>query len=223
MQRVRTVWFAASVIIHAMVMVGVAWYQAGHGVVAYGQAPIRLYITREASTETSGGGVPGSMQNVLGPQRVEVAADRARKVVVPAPGPHAVDSALVRIVKPSSQKLVPGQVSLAELHGAEAVSRQVMPGLVTGAHAIHAIVPVYPMGSRRTGEEGVVRVAVEIASSGKPMDVEIVRSSGYPRLDRAACVALMQARFAPAVRYGRPSTSMKTFEFVFELNDTERS
>jgi len=217
------VWFAASVIIHVVIMVGVAWVQAGRGVVAYGEAPIRLHITREASTETSGGGVPGSMQSVLGPQRAEVATDRARKVVVPVPGPHAVDGALVRIMQPPAQKLVPGPVSLTELHGAEAASRQVTAGLETGAHAIHAIVPVYPIGSRRTGEEGVVRVAVEIASSGEPMDVEIVQSSGYPRLDRAACVALMRARFAPAVRHGRPSTSMKTFEFVFELNDTQRS
>ena len=57
------------------------------------------------------------------------------------------------------------------------------------------IKPRYPFGSRVRGEEGVVKVRVCVTPSGRSGSVEIVESSGFRALDRAAVDAVRKARF----------------------------
>ena len=79
--------------------------------------------------------------------------------------------------------------------------------------------PVYPLYSRIRGEEGSVVVVVEVLADGGAGDVEVVRSSGYHRLDRAVLRALRKATFIPARMDGRPVRSRKRLTFRFELDD----
>lgn len=58
--------------------------------------------------------------------------------------------------------------------------------------------PPYPSVSRRMGEEGEVRLRVLVDATGHPQQVEIERSSGYPRLDQAALDTVRRWRFVPA-------------------------
>jgi protein TonB len=58
--------------------------------------------------------------------------------------------------------------------------------------------PVYPSMSRRHGEEGKVVLRVRVGVQGTSLTVEIKQSSGHPRLDEAARVAVEQWRFVPA-------------------------
>lgn len=60
--------------------------------------------------------------------------------------------------------------------------------------------PVYPVLSRRLGEQGRVVLHVRVLSSGMPAEVEIRISSGFPRLDQAAREAVTQWRFTPSRR-----------------------
>ena len=55
--------------------------------------------------------------------------------------------------------------------------------------------PRYPMGSRRRGEEGLVRLLVRVLPSGRAEKVDVATTSGYPALDQAAVDAVKKARF----------------------------
>jgi len=46
--------------------------------------------------------------------------------------------------------------------------------------------PVYPAESRAAGEHGVVMVKITVNADGRPTAVSVAKSSGFPRLDRAA-------------------------------------
>lgn len=58
--------------------------------------------------------------------------------------------------------------------------------------------PVYPVVSRRLGEEGRVVLRVRVNAEGLPVLVEIRQSSGFQRLDEAARAAVERWRFVPA-------------------------
>lgn len=64
--------------------------------------------------------------------------------------------------------------------------------------------PEWPRRSQELGEHGVVLLRVLIGVDGRAHKVEIVRSSSYPRLDRAARDAVLQWRFVPGKRGGVP-------------------
>ncbi len=76
--------------------------------------------------------------------------------------------------------------------------------------------PRYPSLSVRAGEEGTVLCRIRIASDGSVSEVEIVESSGFPRLDQAAREGLLRWRFAPTIEAGVPvaSTLLHPVEFL---------
>ena len=90
------------------------------------------------------------------------------------------------------------------------------PGLV-GAEVLSLPEPVYPVLSRKKGEEGRVVIELEISAKGKVLKAEVANSSSYPRLDRAALVAVKVAAFSPATEYGRPVESELKVAYRFEL------
>jgi len=79
--------------------------------------------------------------------------------------------------------------------------------------------PIYPRYSRLRGEEGNVVVSVDISASGKIGEVEVVSSSGYSRLDRAAIIALSGVKFIPARLNGKSIPSKKEIAFIFKLEN----
>ena len=62
--------------------------------------------------------------------------------------------------------------------------------------------PVYPSLSKRSGESGVVIVAVYYSAAGYAKRAEIFKSSGFERLDRAARDAVMASQVTPFRRAG---------------------
>jgi protein TonB len=58
--------------------------------------------------------------------------------------------------------------------------------------------PGYPSISRRLGEEGVVMLRVYVSAKGTPDQIQLLKSSGFDRLDQAAQSAVSKWRFAPA-------------------------
>ncbi len=57
--------------------------------------------------------------------------------------------------------------------------------------------PVYPSASTRLGEYGRVIVHVVVEVDGRPGQVNVKKSSGFPRLDAAAREAMQRCRFIP--------------------------
>jgi protein TonB len=74
--------------------------------------------------------------------------------------------------------------------------------------------PPYPPTSLRMNEQGSVLLAIKVESNGTASDVNVVRSSGFPRLDDAAIKAALRWRYVP--RGGgtpRPDTYQYTVRF----------
>lgn len=109
-----------------------------------------------------------------------------------------------------------------------------LPDPSLGARAMGAVVPPgadasfrnappqYPPESRRRGEEGSVRLALRISASGQVVAGEVVGSSGFEALDRAALEAARGWRFRPATEGGIPVAATLTTNVVFRLEDGRR-
>lgn len=63
---------------------------------------------------------------------------------------------------------------------------------------------VFPTASQELGESGLVTLEVLVDVDGRAKDVQVTKSSGYPRLDRAAVTAMKAARFKPYIHNGVP-------------------
>ena len=72
-----------------------------------------------------------------------------------------------------------------------------LPREIVASDVIERVRPVYPLASRRRGEEGEVRILVKLGSGGGIVSVEVVNSSGYPSLDSSALAAVKKWRFSP--------------------------
>lgn len=79
-------------------------------------------------------------------------------------------------------------------------------------------VPKYPWLARRAGEEGRVVVRVAVNAKGRVDHVEVTRSSGHARLDRAALKALRNWRFVPAKHNGYPAAGTVEVPVTFRLS-----
>jgi protein TonB len=56
----------------------------------------------------------------------------------------------------------------------------------------------YPQLALERGEQGLVRYRVNVDPEGRASDCEVIRSSGFARLDRLTCTAAVhRARFTP--------------------------
>jgi protein TonB len=78
--------------------------------------------------------------------------------------------------------------------------------------------PVYPPLSRRLGEQGLVVVRVQIDETGRPVEVTVSVSSGFPRLDEAAIAAVRRARFVPHSEGGRARPAYALVPIRFDLS-----
>ncbi|MGC7406688.1 energy transducer TonB [Pandoraea pneumonica] len=78
---------------------------------------------------------------------------------------------------------------------------------------------VYPTQSRRVGEEGTVTLRLVIDTRGVVSSANVVKSSGFPRLDQAARTAALAMRCAPPMQNGRAVEAAATKPFNFNLND----
>ncbi len=78
--------------------------------------------------------------------------------------------------------------------------------------------PVYPILSRRRGEQGKVLLLVQVSAQGMAERVEIQESSGHTRLDSAALEAVKRWRFVPARRGDVAVAASVVVPIVFRLD-----
>jgi protein TonB len=79
--------------------------------------------------------------------------------------------------------------------------------------------PAYPEEARRHQEEGSVTLQLKVGADGRVLAVKVLRSSGYPRLDRVARDVAWRWRLLPAEREGRPVESFFEKTLNFRLED----
>lgn len=191
-----SVGFTASVFLHGMIMVCVACvWPANHSGI------IPNFQTGESSLTLT---LPASPQ--VDPEPVEMKSahpdheETIRTEIVemdPDYSEPALDENPEKAIYPDADMLTKG---------------------VTGnARSESQIRPYYPLGSRLRGEQGRVTLAVTVNQSGKAQRIEVIQSSEYRALNRAAIQAVERARFIPARHNGMPTESGTTLTFRFEL------
>lgn len=77
--------------------------------------------------------------------------------------------------------------------------------------------PVYPRLSERLHETGRVVYSVLISAEGLPLSAQLVKSSGFDRLDQAALTAIMKWRYVPGKRNGVPTAMSFNVPILWEL------
>lgn len=75
-----------------------------------------------------------------------------------------------------------------------------------------------PRLSRRAGEQGRVLLRVVFDTEGRPRDIQLVRSSGFARLDAQAREAMQAARIAPYLEDGRAIEVVAQATLLYELD-----
>lgn len=77
--------------------------------------------------------------------------------------------------------------------------------------------PQYPKRSEEKGEEGTVVFRFLVGTDGRVTSAELVKSSGFERLDSAAKDAFMQCRFTPGTVDGVAQSSWVKQPFTWRL------
>ena len=76
----------------------------------------------------------------------------------------------------------------------------------------------YPLTSQNDGEEGTVTLRFIVQPDGSVSNIQIARSSRYPRLDAAAVRSLRQAKLQPATCHGKPIAIRIHQSFTFKID-----
>jgi protein TonB len=77
----------------------------------------------------------------------------------------------------------------------------------------------YPIAARRAREEGRVHVRVLVDAEGRPAQTQVVRSSGFQRLDASALATVAATRFRPYTENGVALPFWVVMPLVFELEN----
>jgi protein TonB len=80
--------------------------------------------------------------------------------------------------------------------------------------------PAYPPTSRRLGEQGSVELKLSVLGDGKVGSCGIATSSGFPRLDEAACKEAMRRwRLKPGTVDGVPTAMEYRIKVTFRIEE----
>ncbi len=134
------------------------------------------------------------------------------EAVVPAPA----HSAPLTQAAPSPVAAAPTPTTTAATTTSPAHPKTV----TSGVEYLQKPAPVYPTFSRRMQEEGKVILRVLVNLKGKPEQVEIQKSSGFPRLDEAARQTVLSSYlFKPYSENGQVQSVFVLIPINFQLNN----
>ncbi|MBW2623248.1 MAG: energy transducer TonB [Deltaproteobacteria bacterium] len=134
--------------------------------------------------------------------------------VVPSTDPSAIGKTPEPVFPERERDVDPGPTELASVPESSETEEVSVPGRILGS-----VRPTYPRYSRRHNQEGTVVLKVEISSKGEQINITVISSSGYFRLDREAIRTLERASFAPARLGGREVASTKQITVTFKLEE----
>ena len=132
----------------------------------------------------------------------------AKAPVLPQPQPLAIADSTPSPNAPTGIIAPPPQVApMATAPAApEAAAAPPAPPVVqlpsSNADYLQNPKPPYPPLSKRMNEQGKTTVRVMIDADGLPQRAELMKSSGFDRLDQAALTTVMRWRFVPGKRGG---------------------
>lgn len=134
-----------------------------------------------------------------------------------APAPAAVTAVATGPATPNTPTAVAAAPAAAAVVAAAPAAPAVQPPS-SDADYLHNPKPAYPAMSRRLGETGKVVVRTLIGADGVAQQAEVLRSSGFERLDRAAVETALKWRYVPGKRAGIPEAMWFNVPLVFVLD-----
>lgn len=201
MRLTRLIAFAAVMLLHALVVVVLVLSTQAVRYIA--GEPMRVQFVSDASrTEEFPRPRPPSPVLVQPVLQVTEAPSVAWQVEVP-PESTGIQPAVVGSAAPATL-------------AAESVESATQPELA--AFCPERPPPSYPGQSRRLREQGEVTLQVVLDETGRVAQADIIRGSGFARLDEAARSTVMSWRCNPAMRDGRTvrTVAMQIFEFILK-------
>jgi protein TonB len=147
--------------------------------------------------------------------------------------PPAEKSEPVKVVKPDLEQpqvdVPPIENTIPDIEvptdepAPNAITAQTSPSPPVGETANmkvnNRVDPVYPPAARRAGEQGTGMFRVLVDEKGHPSDVQVMKSTGFPRLDAAALEAIRKWTFSPAMQNSQPVQSWTRVSVAFKLEN----
>ncbi len=171
-----------------------------------------------------------AIQLVAPPIKTTIVQQTKKTVKPPPPPPPQLQQQQVQVPPPVIQINVP---EASQTHAITVVKKVVRaapapaPVRVTPLQVIARDFPAtssyYPDASRRLGEQGTALVKMCIGAGGRVVgEPQIEKSSGSPRLDRAAIryAKATSGHFKPETRDGEPVTVCTALPIKFQLTDS---
>lgn len=218
-RRVRRAVAVGVIVLHAGGVV-VLW-QPSPEPVAASNAPMMVSFVTAVANESSPALMPAPP---VAPRKAEPVLATARHVVPAGAAPMQVADPAVTDAPVTD---VPGAHPAGSLaaEGAQGVATTAPSAPVVstppsvGAAYLKNPKPLYPLVSMRLGERGVTYLRVQVSPEGRAQQIEVERSSGYSRLDRAAQMAVRDWRFVPAREGDKAVTGWVTFPIIWNLEN----
>ncbi|MBI4986770.1 MAG: energy transducer TonB [Rhodocyclales bacterium] len=137
---------------------------------------------------------------------------------LPRPAPPPVLAAAAETPATANFVVAPQPPAPPRVEAVAPPPAPVLTAAAFDADYLHNPKPVYPVFSRRAGEEGKVLLRVRVSSEGAPLEIDVKQSSGFVRLDAAAREAVLKWRFVPARRGEAAIESWAVVPIVFKLD-----
>ncbi len=207
---------ALAVGLHAVVLALVLAAGGGRVVLTAPQQPVQVRLLPAQPTASQP--LPPALAlapRLIAPPPVAIPLPELPPLALaPEPAVHHVETAAPHALAPSAAAPAAGADGSA---GGESARAAAAPAVVERIAYAHFEPPAYPPLSRRLGEQGLVLLQVLIDEDGRPVRVDVHRSSGYARLDHAALEAVRRARFHPHREGDRPRAAIALVPVRFEL------
>ena len=155
----------------------------------------------------------------LPPKKVELVKEKP--IVRPQPAPVLVAEAPVTSAAEPVAPPPPPIVVAPPEPVAEAPAKPAQPVMMSSELSLacpQRTPPDYPAISRRLGEQGQVKLKVELDETGRITSASVVESSSYKRLDAAGLAAVKSWHCNAATRDGKAVRAIALQPFDFILN-----
>ncbi|WP_334107202.1 energy transducer TonB [Methylobacillus sp.] len=166
------------------------------------------------------------------PKPVPKVVDKPVPIEAPKPVEPVVEETVEAEIELQPSQAAPQVPAQAPVQGAPVEAEKVAPAPrpepkeqailevpISGVSYRHQEMPTYPAMSKRLGEQGVALLRINVSETGMPETIQLEKSSGFDRLDKAALEAAKKCRFNPYMRDNKPMRVTVIAPFRFSLSD----
>lgn len=134
----------------------------------------------------------------------------------PIAAPLPVIAPVEPVVPVAEVPMPPSQNAIAATPSTEPATPAAAPQNMKVSRRVE---PAYPPSARRAGEEGTVQLRILVDERGMPGEVQVLKGSGFARLDQAAIDAVRRWRFVAATNGSQAIAAWTQVSITFRLTN----